>query len=428
MTEARRAVPPGTPGAEEATEGPTRRILLVDCDMFFVQVARLEDPAGVGKIPLLVVGGTPDGRGVITSASYEVRGYGVHSGMPTARALRLCPEATVVPVPREACSLRSRAVRDALERLSPIVEPASIDEFYLDLTGTERMFGSETFEETAHRIRERVLAETEISVSLGGGTRKMIAKLAAGRAKPAGVRIVPPGDESDFVRDFDLEDLPGVGPVFLSALREKELRRVEDVLAVEEEWLVRWFGRTRARWLRDRARGLDPTLVQSGTARKSVSSERTFRRDLDDRTELETILLEQVLTVGRTLRQRGLRARTVTVKSRSPDFRTRTASRTLPEAIESDSVLYTVARQLLKELLGRGTPRLRLLGVSASSLADDGAGGQLPLFDHPLVETERDRTLSQLMDVVRERFGGDALLPGRVVESTRHPKDADGEM
>src|SRR5688572_4855056 len=163
-----------------------RRILLVDCDMFFVQVARLTDPDGVGREPLLLVGGSPTGRGVITSASYEARAFGVRSGMPAAQALRLCPEAVIVPVPRSECARKSRAIHDTLQRLAPVVRAASIDEFYLDLSGTERLFAEE-LSESARRIRETVLADTEISVSVGGGTGRTVAKLAVRRAKPAGV-------------------------------------------------------------------------------------------------------------------------------------------------------------------------------------------------------------------------------------------------
>ena len=166
---------------------PVKRILLVDCDAFFVQVARLEDPEGAGKAPLLIVGGSPTGRGVVTSASYEARAYGVRSAMPTAHALRLCPDATVVGVPRSAVSARSQSVKEALMDLSPVVQAASVDEFYLDLTGTERLFQNESFAETAWRIRETVLERTKVSVSLGGGTRRVIAKLATNFAKPAGV-------------------------------------------------------------------------------------------------------------------------------------------------------------------------------------------------------------------------------------------------
>ncbi len=393
--------------------------------MFFVQVARLEDPEGVGRTPLLMVGGSPSGRGVITSASYEVRAYGVRSGMPTAQALRLCPEATVVPVPRGACAERSRAVRSVLEELAPVVQAASIDEFYLDLSGMERLLRGESLEETAHRIRRRVLEGTRISVSIGGSTRKMVAKLAAGEAKPAGVHIVPPGGEAAFMRRFRLAQIPGVGPAFLSALEAKGLSTVEDILPVKLTWLERWFGSTRGRWLYHRVRGEDPSPVSPGEDRKSVSSERTFPRDLVDRAEMERALLDLSASVGRGLRKRGLRARTVTLKARTTRFRNRTVSRTLPEPVESDTALFQVARELLASVLEGRRPGYRLLGVSASNLVEAEEGAQLALFQEEAVESERDRILSRAADRLRTRFGEGALRPGRMVEPNPRGREED---
>src|SRR5213079_197420 len=156
-----------------------RRILLVDADAFYVAVARLVDPDGVGKAPLVIVGGSAERRGVVTSASYEARAYGVHSAMPMARAIRLCPGATVVPVPWEACARKSREIGAVLRRFTPVVEQASSDEFYLDLSGTEQLYGGEPLAATARRMRDAVMAETSLSLSIGGGTSKFVAKLAA---------------------------------------------------------------------------------------------------------------------------------------------------------------------------------------------------------------------------------------------------------
>lgn len=393
------------------------RILLVDCDMFYVQVARLEDPQGAGREEFLIVGGSPSGRGVVTSASYSVREYGVRSGMPTSQALRLCPKAVVVPVSRKACTRRSRQLREVLERESPVVQAASIDEFYLDLSGTERLFHHEPLEKTARNIRETVLAETGISVSIGGGTRKLIAKLAAGRAKPAGVLVVPPGKEGVFMRGFKLGEIPGVGPALAKALGERGLTEVEDILPVERSWLDRWFGESRGRWLWERARGLDSSRVKPGEIRKSVSSERTFSTDLEDDSALEGEVLRLVTSVGSALRKSGLRGRTVTVKIRDGDFRTRTASQTLPEPLEADATLLQVARTLLRELRAKRCRGVRLLGVGVSSLVEGDAPPQLELFQgEGPGESERDRTVSHLMDSLRERFGDDAVLPGGMLK------------
>lgn len=393
-----------------------RRILLVDCDMFFVQVAKLEDPEGAGRTPLLIVGGSPSGRGVVTSASYEVREYGVHSAMPTAQALRLCPDATVVGVPRGACARRSREILAVLRRLCPVVQAASIDEFYLDLSGTERLLEGESLADTAERFRAVVLDETGVSVSVGGGTTRLVAKLAVRPAKPGGVHVVPPGGEADFLRDHDLDDIPGVGPALMENLRRRGLSTVEDALGVQLEWLQRWFGEGRGRWLHDRIRGIDPTPVSPHEPRKSISSERTFSSDLHDPDEIRTELLRLVGSVCQILREKGLRARTVTVKIRDPDFTTRQSGHTLPEPVESDAAVYAVGGRLLEELRRKRRKGVRLLGVGLSGLVAREAPSQLALFEEAgRVETERDRTISRVMDDLRERFGDEALRPGRIV-------------
>jgi DNA polymerase-4 len=407
-----------------------RRILLVDCDAFYVQVARLEDPEGAGKAPLLIVGGSPSGRGVVTSASYEARAFGVRSAMPTAHALRLCPNATVVGVPRGSVTRRSREVRAVLEELAPVVQAASVDEFYLDLTGTERLFAPESLADTAWRIRRTVLERTAISVSLGGGTRRVIAKLAATRAKPAGVHVVPAGDEQAFLNTLDLSELPGVGPALVEALGKRGLVRVADAVDVQEEWLQRWFGERRGAWLYRRVRGVDRSPVDPAERRKSISSERTFFEDLKRDEDLERRLIELVSSVGATLRSKAMRARTVTVKLRDHDFRTRQHSRTLPEAIESDTAIRETALALLADLRGERRAPARLIGVGLSGLTTGSDSKQLGLFEDGPGESDRDRDVSRAMDAISERFGRGTLVPGRVIgaspgrSGTKEPRAA----
>jgi len=398
-----------------------RRILLVDCDAFFVQVARLLDPDGAGRARLLIVGGSPTGRGVVTSASYEARAFGVHSAMPTARALRLCPRAMVVPVPRSACVEKSREVRTVLQEMAPVVEAASIDEFYLDLSGTERLFHDEPLTDTARRIRERVLGRTEISVSIGGGTRRVIAKLATRRAKPAGVHVVPPGGEEAFLRTLDLGDLPGVGPSLVKALAKRGLVRVQDALDVQVEWLQAWLGERRGAWLHRRIHGWDDSEVDPHEARKSISAERTFFQDLDDDETLERRLLELAGSVAAQLRAKGLRARTVTVKLRDADFTTRVHSRTVPEPVESDAAVYEAARDLLRELRRQRRAPARLVGVALAALSAPDDPHQLTLFgERTDGETERDRAVSRAVDHLRDRYGERAVRPGRLFDE-RNP-------
>jgi DNA polymerase-4 len=395
--------------------GQSQRILLVDCDAFYVQVARLEDPEGAGRVDLLLVGGSQTERGVVTSASYGARRFGVRSAMPTAHALRLCPDATVVGVPRRACSLKSREIRSCLENLAPVVQAASIDEFYLDLTGTERLFG-EPLEVTAHHIREVVLEATRISVSIGGGTRRMIAKLASDIAKPGGVHIVPAGQEGDFMKRLDLADIPGVGPALVEALRRRGLVRIEEALGVQEPWLERWFGAHRGRWLYRRMRGLDSSRVDPREPRKSISSERTFFQDLKSDEDLERMLLRLCRSVTHTLRKSGLRTRTITVKLRDADFKTRSRSRTVMEPLETNGATYRIARELLGELRTQRRTPARLLGVGLTNLSSSVDPAQFGLFEEEVrLEGHRERTLDHVVDGLRERFGDGVVLPGRII-------------
>jgi DNA polymerase IV len=406
-----------TDAAAPARPECTRRILLVDCDQFFVQCARLADPEGVGREPLLLVGGTADGRGVVTSASYETRAFGVRSGMPTAQALRLCPRARVVPVPRGLCGEKSQDVRVVLERYTPVVEPASIDEAYMDMTGTERLYHDESLRATAARIREAVLADAGIQVSIGGGGGKLIAKLAAGAAKPAGVHVVEPGDEVDFMRRLDLADIPGIGPVFTAELARLGLVRVEDALRLDEATLEAWLGAGRGLWLYHRVRGEDGSAVEAERGARSMSREETFARDLTEDADLETELLGLAVRLGHDIRSEGLRARTITVKLRDADFTTRTARRTVADGIESDRGLYTIARELLAALRSKRRTGARLIGVAATNLTAAAGGTQLGLFEDATIalETDRDRRLSHATDAARDRFGRGALIPGRLL-------------
>jgi DNA polymerase-4 len=398
---------PAGPGA--------RRILLVDCDQFFVQCARLADPDGAGRERLLLVGGSASGRGVVTSASYETRRFGVRSGMPTARALRLCPRATVVPVPRSLCLEKSREVRLVLERFTPVVEPASIDEAYMDMSGTEALYRGQSLPDTAARIRDAVLDATDISVSVGGGPTRVVAKLAVESAKPAGVRVVAPGEILDFMREFELADIPGVGPVFAAELARLGLVTVEEAQGRELATLEAWFGRSRAGWLFRRVRGIDGGEVVPDRPARSMSREETFPTDIDDDDELETELLALAVRLGRDLRRHELRARTVTVKLRDADFRTRQAARSVTPAIESDRALFTIARERLASLRRVRRSPARLIGIAASGLEAASGAVQLDAFEEPGTETEKDRRLARATDELRRRYGSGAVVPGRLL-------------
>jgi len=401
-----------------------RRILLADADAFFVAVARLVDPEGAGKAPLLIVGGSAQSRGVVCSASYETRKFGVRSAMPISRALRLCPNAMCVPVPSKACGVKSREIRAVLERFAPNVEGASVDEWYLDLTGTEGVYHHEPLRDTAHRIRAGVKAETGMSISIGAGTNKLVAKMAVERAKPKpdsgadGVHVVPPGEEANFLTTFTLAEIPMVGPKFQERLARLGMTKVTDVLRYDVDTLRQWLGDREAEWLWHRVHGISESEVESGGEAKSISRDETFPVDLRDDKDLERELLALVTRAAFDLRGDGMTARTITVRIRDMDFRNRSAQRTLPEPVVSDRVILKVARELLAKLRqGRRVPA-RLLGVALSSLAQDPKADQLALFKaaDPNIDTDRDRALARSVDRVREKFGSKGILPAALVE------------
>jgi DNA polymerase-4 len=395
-----------------------RRILLADADAFYVAVARLVDPDGAGRARLLIVGGSPERRGVVTSASYEARAFGVRSAMPMARALRLCPDATIVGVPWEACAAKGREIRLVLERFTPVVEQASSDEFYLDLSGTERLYRGEPLAATASRIRTAVHAATSLWVSIGAGTSKLVAKLAAGVAKPgadgvgAGVHVVPAGEELAFLARFALADVPMVGPKAQERFARLGWRTAADVQRIERSELERRLGAREGAWLWEQVRGIDDSVVAPWTEPKSISRDNTFPADLDEDDDLLRELLIQVDRATADLRGEGLVARTITVRLRDADFTTRQAGQTMAEPVATDRAVYEVARALLAKLRAARRTPARLIGVALSQLERPGAAAQLALLEPERTgspETEKDRTIARAIDAVRDRFGPDAL-------------------
>jgi DNA polymerase-4 len=290
-----------------------------------------------------------------------------------------------------------------------------VDEFYLDLSGTEELYHQEPLAETARRIQQAVLDRTGISLSVGAATQRTLAKMAAGVNKPFGIHVVPPGGEAEFIARFDLSDIPGVGPAFAESLRRRGATRVRDLLPLDEDTLIAWLGESRGRWLYRLSRGMgEEAGVTPRAAQKSISHERTFPRDISAEDEIEAKLLYLVGETGASLRADGLKARTVTVKIRYADFTDRSASRTVAEPLESDRAIFAVARELLRGLRARRRGGIRLLGVGVSKLGGD-AQGEPMLFEPPEgLETERDRRLSAATDRLRGRFGRDAVVPARV--------------
>jgi DNA polymerase IV len=379
---------------DPSDQGPLPRILCCDIDAFYCQAAQLTWPDRLRGVDLLLVGGHPGRRGVVVSCSYAARQFGVHSAMPMASALRLCPDATAVPVPWATVRRKSREVFAVLRRSCERMERSSIDEGYL-LLGDD----AGPTEAAAHGIRDAVQAETAITISIGGASVRFLAKMASGLAKPrpgtgaTGILIVPPGGEYEFIGAQPLGDIPGIGPSFLQSLQRRGISSVAAARRIDLPTLTLWLGPARARFLHDRVRGIGGSHVADGREqRKSISAEETFSRDLHALDDLERELGVLVADVGRTLRKEGLRARTVGVKLRNREFRDRQRNRTLPEAVETDAVLLDVARSLLAELRERQPGYVRLLGVTLGSLEPPPRAQQLTLpgIARPL-ETDEDR-------------------------------------
>jgi len=361
---------------------------------------------------------------VVCSASYEARQYGLHAGMPIARAVRLCPQAMYVPVPGQEIQDAHRNIRRVLGRWAPVVEPASVDEFYLDLTGTERLYQHEPLAATAERVRESVRSETGFTLSIGGATNRLIAKMAAERAKPkpgtraTGILIVAPGDEAAFMAECRLAEIPGVGPKLQAELKRRGLTQVREALALDQKTLTSWVGNATGRWLFRCFRGEGSGSVEIRPDNKSISHESTFSRDLSSDESLESRLLRLLTALTAQLRADRLATRCITVKLRDHDFRTRQAGRTLREPLSTDRTLFGVAKELLRKLRDQRRVPARLIGVSLSSLqsTDGPLQFELPIPGRPPGETARDRVLADAVDRIAKKLGSSAIRPARLAE------------
>jgi DNA polymerase-4 len=382
---------------------PARRIAHLDLDCFFVSVERVLDRSLEGKP--VVVGGDPAGRGVVSSCSYEARSFGVRSAMPMARALALCPRAVRVSTHGDFYRRASRAVFRLLRSAAPLVEAASVDEAYLDLSGTERLAGPAA--QQMERLRREIREILRLPSSVGIASGRVVAKVASEAAKPDGLLEVPPGEEAAFLAPRPVGALPGIGPRARQRLEGQGLHTLGDLASLEDEEARRLFG-SRGERVRDRARGIDPRpLVAEHGPPKSVSHERTFARDVSDLATLEASVDRLAQRVGRRLRRAGLLARTVSLKYRDASYRTFSRSRTLSEGTHLDSTLSRVVRDLLSEV---APPRLpaRLVGVAAQHLTDEPV--QEDLFDRE--RRDRLERLARGVDRVRDRFGFDVLGTG----------------
>jgi DNA polymerase-4 len=395
------------------------RILHVDLDAFFVEVCRHNHPE-LRDVELLVVGGRRDQRGVVQSASYPARRFGIHAGMPIAEAVRLCPEATFFQGSFGSYKKASLAVRAVLEDFSPLVVMSSLDEAYLDFGGTERLHPISLLS-VAEQLRDQVKRATGLDCSVGIGPNRMIAKLASDCAKPRGLMEVRSGWEEGFLAGLPLRAMPGVGPKTAERWAELGLTNVHQIQTMTEPALERLIGAD-ARPLKLRAHGQGGTTLRAERLPKSVSRETTLSRDLRNPDQLERILALLTARVAAQLRDEQILARAVTMKLRHDDFRTVTRRRTLETATNLDAEIYLAARSLFRdafEEVRRRDRGVRLIGVAATNL---GRAAEEDLFEPP--ERSRLRRLTEAVDKVRGRFGFDAMTPGSIFElRRRRPKN-----
>ncbi len=376
-------------------------------DAFFASVEIRDDPTLRGK-PVLVGGAGK--RGVVAAASYEARRFGCHSAQPMAVALRRCPEAIVLPSRFEAYEEASRQVFEIFESYTPLVEPLSIDEAFLDLTGTERLWGSARA--AAERIRADVVARTQLTCSVGISTVKFIAKIASARHKPDGLTEVPPGGELAFLDPLPIGKLWGVGPKTETHLRTHGVRTVGELRRVGAQALGRWFGDHGERlWALANAK--DDREVEPGHLRKQVSQEDTYADDAVGLAQLRAHLLSQSTRVADRLTAKHLRGRTIQLKIRDTDFRTQTRQCTLPRATRQARTIYDAVCELLAGLQIDGR-RFRLTGVAVAGLERPDEVVEPTQLELLPVEAPPDGAAEKLQDVlsaVRHKFGSQALFP-----------------
>ncbi|HEX5449959.1 MAG TPA: DNA polymerase IV [Gaiellaceae bacterium] len=339
----------------------------LDLDAFFAAVEELENPA-LKRVPL-IVGGDPHGRGVVATANYVARGFGIHSAMSCAEALRRCPHATFVPPRHSLYRDYSREVWSTVREIVPTVEQAGIDEGYLDLGEI-----SETFDDAravAEAVRAVVRARTRLSCSLGLASSKVVAKIASDRRKPGGLTAVRPGREASFLAPFPIRLLPGVGPRAEERLVRAGVETIGALAALSDDDLRTVMRGVVGTQLRDRARGIDPRPLEVSTERISISNEETFARDIGDPEQLHDELRRMATNLAEHLHKRGQVARTVTTKLRYPDFAIRTRSTSLPVGTDDGERIAELACSLLDRALKDRPGPLRLVGVGVSGLADD---------------------------------------------------------
>ncbi|MEO8251224.1 MAG: DNA polymerase IV [Chloroflexota bacterium] len=379
-----------------------RTILHADMDAFYASVEVLDDPSLRGKP--VIVGGEPGARGVVSAASYEARRFGVHSAMPLRTAARLCSSGVFLPGRPDRYRDLSRLVMRIFASYTPLVEPISLDEAFLDVSGSLEAFGNG--EAIARGVKDRVLAEVGLVVSVGVATNKLCAKVASDLRKPDALVVVPPGEEAEFLAPLPVSRLWGVGPQSRQALADYGVTTIGQLAALADATLRRRFGSHGADLAR-RARGIDPSPVVPSQAPKSIGHELTFDRDVVDPARLEATLLDLAESVASRLRNHHMAAGAVQLKLRYERFETLTRQMPVPHQTRESEPIYHAGVALLRKTLVRDRA-VRLIGLTAINLTDV---QQLTMFDAP----DKTDRITRSIDAVRERFGDNAITRARLV-------------
>jgi len=385
-----------------------RAIIHVDMDAFYASVEQRDQPELRGRP--VIVGGPVEGRGVVCAASYEARPFGVRSAMPMAEARRRCPNAVFLPVRMKRYREVSSAIRGIFLRFTPLVEPLSLDESFLDVTGSQRLLGPAV--EIARRIKHEILDVTGLTASAGVAPNKFVAKIASDLKKPDGLVVVPPEDVHKFLENLPVSRIWGVGKVTARILEEMGIRTIGQLSRFPVKLLESRLGKAGLEiW--SLSRGEDDRPVEPYADARSISHEETFAEDIGDRKTIRRELYRLAEKVGYRLRKRGMRGNVVQVKVRYPDFSTVTRRITLRAPTHNDHVIFREAQRLL-ERTEAGRKKIRLLGVGVSGFRPEGMTGQLGLF--PTKEARSEDEI-KAMDRIRERFGPDAIKRGIDLDS-----------
>lgn len=381
-----------------------RAILHVDMDAFYASIEIRDDPALRGKP--VIVGGPPESRGVVAAASYEVRKYGVHSAMSSYRAKKLCPHAIFVSGRMSHYADVSRQIFAILRSYTPLVEPLSIDEAFLDVSGSRNLFGTEV--DIGRAIKKRIRTETKLTASVGVAPNKFLAKLASDLEKPDGLVVVKADRAAALLADLPVGKIWGIGKVAQKSLETIGVRTVREMLDCPRERLDGVFGSNTGRLL-ELARGIDERPVVVGEAAKSIGAETTFAKDISDEADLRIYLTTLMARVARRLRKSGYRTQTVQLKARYADFKTVTRAVTLPEPTTSTEVLQNAVRDLFEYRLGRKGRALRLIGTSVSNLTSP-VDSELMLFHDG--KLERQGNLDTVVDALQDKYGSKTIWRG----------------